>query len=108
VTQRQGTPIRTAFDALFEKCPASPRASIETSSLVLTRAIILESDRLSMLSRRQIAIEEREGLLTCVPVAQDVREQLGTRTIGITVRETWLPSRLQSIFLDHIRMAASP
>jgi DNA-binding transcriptional LysR family regulator len=107
VAQRPGTPIRAAFDALFEKRPASPRASIETSSLVLTRAIILESDRLSMLSRRQIAIEEREGLLACVPVAQDVRERLGTRTIGITMRETWLPSRLQSIFLDHMRMAAS-
>lgn len=107
VAQRPGTPIRAAFDALFEKCPASPRASIETSSLVLTRAIILESDRLSMLSRRQIAIEEREGLLTSVPVAQDVHERLGTRTIGITMRETWLPSRLQSIFLDHIRAAAA-
>ncbi|MCQ4629277.1 DNA-binding transcriptional LysR family regulator [Shinella sp. BE166] len=108
VAQRPGTPIRAAFDTLFEKCPTSPRASIETSSLILTRAIILESDRLSMLSRRQIAIEEREGLLTCVAVAQDVRERLGTRTIGITVRENWLPSRLQSTFLDHIRMAASP
>jgi LysR family transcriptional regulator of gallate degradation len=107
VAQRPGTPIRAAFDALFEKCPASPRASIETSSLVLTRAIILESDRLSMLSRRQIAIEEREGLLVSIPVAQDVRERLGTRTIGITMRETWLPSRLQSIFLDHIRAAAA-
>lgn len=107
VAQRPGTPIRAAFDALFEKCSASPRASIETSSLVLTRAIILESDRLSMLSRRQIAIEEREGLLTSIPVAQDVHERLGTRTIGITMRETWLPSRLQSIFLDHIRAAAA-
>ncbi|MCT7667865.1 LysR family transcriptional regulator [Shinella kummerowiae] len=107
VAQRPGTPIRAAFDALFEKCPASPRASIETSSLVLTRAIILESDRLSMLSRRQIAIEEREGLLTSIPVAQEVHERLGTRTIGITMRETWLPSRLQSIFLDHIRAAAA-
>jgi LysR family transcriptional regulator of gallate degradation len=107
VAQRPGTPIRAAFDTLFEKCPASPRASIETSSLVLTRAIILESDRLSMLSRRQIAIEEREGLLTSIPVAQDVHERLGTRTIGITMRETWLPSRLQSIFLDHIRAAAA-
>lgn len=107
VAQRPGTPIRTAFNALFEKCPAPPRASIETSSLVLTRAIILESDRLSMLSRRQIAVEEREGLLTCLPVAGDVRKQLGGRTIGITMRETWLPSRLQSIFLDHMRMAAS-
>lgn len=102
VTQRPGTPIRAAFDALFEKCPAPPRASIETSSLVLTRAIILESDRLSMLSRRQIAIEEREGLLKCVPVAGDVR--LGTRTIGITMRENWLPSGLQSRFLEQLRL----
>ncbi len=46
-------PIRAAFDALFAGCGDAPRASIETSSLVLTRAIILESDRLSMLSRRQ-------------------------------------------------------
>jgi LysR family transcriptional regulator, regulator for genes of the gallate degradation pathway len=107
VAQRPGTPIRAAFDALFKICPALPRTSIETSSLVLTRAIILESDRLSMLSRRQIAVEEREGLLACVPVTQEVLERLGTRTIGITVRETWLPSRLQSIFLDHIRLAAA-
>lgn len=106
VAQRPGTPIRAAFDALFEKCTAPPRAGIETSSLVLTRAIILESDRLSMLSRRQIAIEEREGLLTCVPIAKDVRERLGTRTIGMTMRENWLPNRLQSIFLSHIRTAA--
>lgn len=107
VAQRPGTPIRTAFDTLFEGATVPPRASIETSSLVLTRAIILESDRLSMLSRRQIAIEERENLLSCIPVTEDVRARLGTRTIGITMRENWLPSRLQSIFLDHVRMAAS-
>lgn len=106
VAQRPGTPIRAAFDALFEGSAAPPRASIETSSLVLTRAIILESDRLSMLSRRQIAIEERENLLRPIPVAEDVRARLGTRTIGITMRESWLPSRLQAIFLDHIRAAA--
>lgn len=103
VAQSPGTPIRSAFDALFEKCSISPRASIETSSLVLTRAIILESDRLSMLSRRQIAIEEREGLLKCVPVADEVRHRLGTRTIGITMRENWLPSGLQSRFLEQLR-----
>ncbi|SOC46090.1 regulatory helix-turn-helix LysR family protein [Rhizobium subbaraonis] len=103
VAQRPGTPIRAAFDALFEKCSTPPRASIETSSLVLTRAVILESDRLSMLSRRQIAIEEREGLLKCIPVAEDVRHRLGTRTIGITMRENWLPSGLQSRFLEQLR-----
>lgn len=107
VAQRPGTPIRAAFDTLFETCPVPPRATIETSSLVLTRAIILESDRLSMLSRRQIAIEEREGLLACVPLAEDVRERLGTRTIGVTTRENWLPSQLQSRFLNQIRSVAA-
>lgn len=107
VAQRPGTPIRAAFDSLFEGRDPPPRASIETSSLVLTRAIILESDRLSMLSRRQIAVEEREKLLSCIPVAEDVQRRLGTRTIGITTRENWLPSRLQATFLDHIRAAAN-
>jgi LysR family transcriptional regulator, regulator for genes of the gallate degradation pathway len=107
VAQRPGTPIRAAFDALFEEHGSTPRASIESSSLVLTRAIILESDRLSMLSRRQITIEERENLLSCIPIAEDVRRRLGTRTIGLTMRENWLPNRLQSSFLAHIRLAAS-
>lgn len=106
VAQRPGTPIRAAFDALFEKCPSPPRTSIETSSLVLTRAIIMESDRLSMLSRRQIAVEEREGLLHCIPVSEDVRQRLGMRTIGITMRENWLPSGLQSMFLEQLRRVA--
>ncbi|MGK9199110.1 MULTISPECIES: LysR substrate-binding domain-containing protein [Sinorhizobium] len=107
VAQRPGTPIRAAFDALFAGCGDAPRASIETSSLVLTRAIILESDRLSMLSRRQIAIEERENLLGCIPVADEVRSRLRTRTIGVTVRENWLPSRLQKTFLEYLRVAAA-
>ncbi|MDR6759380.1 DNA-binding transcriptional LysR family regulator [Mycoplana sp. BE70] len=107
VAQRPGTPIRAAFDALFEGSGTPPSASIETSSLVLTRAIILESDRLSMLSRRQIAIEERENLLSCVPVTKEVQSRLGSRTIGITMRENWLPSRLQATFLECIRDAAA-
>lgn len=106
VAQTSGTPIRAAFDALFEGSP-SPKASIETSSLVLTRAIILESDSLAMLSRRQIAIEERASLLRCIPVAGDVLKRLGTRTIGLTVRANWMPSKLQQDFIQHVRHAAT-
>jgi DNA-binding transcriptional LysR family regulator len=105
VAQRPGTPIRAAFDALFEDHPTPPRASIETSSLVLTRAIVIESDRLTMLSRRQIAIEEREGILRCIPVSPEVKRLLRARTIGVTTREDWLPSRLQRTFLEHLRAA---
>jgi LysR family transcriptional regulator, regulator for genes of the gallate degradation pathway len=60
-----------------------------------------------MLSRRQIAIEERENLLSCIPVADEVRSRLRTRTIGVTVRENWLPSRLQKTFLEYLRVAAA-
>lgn len=105
VAQTSGTPIRAAFDTLFEGTPP-PKASIETSSLVLTRAIILESDRLAMLSRRQIAIEEKEGLLRCIPVTGDVLKRLGTRTIGLTVRANWMPSKLQQDFIQNLRHAA--
>jgi LysR family transcriptional regulator, regulator for genes of the gallate degradation pathway len=106
VAQTSGTPIRAAFDALFKGMPP-PKASIETSSLVLTRAIILESDRLSMLSRRQIAVEEGENLLCCIRVSKDAEERLGTRTIGLTTRENWLPSKLQAEFLQYLRSASA-
>lgn len=106
VAQRPGTPIRTAFDALFAELAAPPRTSIETSSLVLTRAIVIESDRLALLSRRQIAIEEREGILCRIPVSANVANRISRRTIGITMREDWLPSRLQHAFLEHLRTAS--
>lgn len=107
VAQRSGTPIRAAFDGLFAGLSTPPRTSIETSSLVLTRAIVIESDRLAMLSRRQIAIEDREGILRCVPVSADVADRISRRTIGVTMREDWLPSRLQRAFLEHLRTAGT-
>lgn len=105
VAQRPGTPIRTAFDTLFADLKTPPRTSTETSSLVLTRAIVIESDRLALLSRRQIAIEEREGILCCIPVSADVANRISRRTIGVTMRDDWLPSRLQQSFLEHLRVA---
>jgi DNA-binding transcriptional LysR family regulator len=107
VAQRPGAPIRAAFDALFKGGSMNPKASVETSSLVLTRALILESDRLSMLSRRQIAVEDETKLLCCPPLSGDVQKCMGNRTIGFTVRENWLPSRLQSAFIDRLRAAAT-
>lgn len=107
VAQRPGTPIRAAHDKLFADFADPPKPSIETSSLVLTRAIVIESDRLAMLSRRQIAIEDREAILRCIPVSAAVERRLNTRMIGLTMRESWLPSRLQSAFLGEIHKAAA-
>ncbi len=101
VIPREGTPVRAAFEALFAEGP-KPSANIETSSLVATRGILLESDRLTLLSHRQIAIEERVKLLDVLPFPLPDT----SRPIGVTTRSGWLPSPVHEHFLDCLRRAA--
>ncbi|WP_435171217.1 LysR substrate-binding domain-containing protein [Falsirhodobacter sp. 1013] len=106
VAQHSNTPIRMAFDELFEGAASRPRVDVESSSLVLTRAILLDSDHLAMLSRRQIAIEMQVNLLRAVSLAPEVANRLSARAIGVTTRLDWLPSRLQQAFLEVLREEA--
>lgn len=103
VVPRNATPTRRRFDRLFEgvdfKC-----GIIECSSLVVLRAILIKSDRLTLLSRRQILYEEQQGLLVALP--DEV--PFGQRPIGVTTRKNWKPSRLQRIFLKYLSEAAKP
>ena len=111
VVPRKGTPIRRVFEQLFDEAPEPkednaperPRIQIETSSLVVTRALLVESDRLTLLSRRQIAFEERHGLLEVVPFPLPET----SRPIGLTTRVGWLPSPIHRTFLDLLREQAS-
>jgi LysR family transcriptional regulator of gallate degradation len=45
-----------------------PDHAIEANTVVMVRGLLMESDRVSVLSRRQIYYEEREGLLTVLPI----------------------------------------
>lgn len=93
---RRGTPARTAFARVFtEKGLPAPEDVIECSSMVAIRGLLLNSDRLAMLPARQVALEERSGLL-CVsrsPVPDT------SRVIGYTLRKGWKPTRAQTHFL---------
>jgi len=102
VIPKAGTPVRAAFHDLFS--PGNhPRVNIETGSFVATRGLLLESDRLTLLSRRQIAIEMNAGLLTIVPFSLPPE----ARSIGLTTRNGWLPSAVQSRFVDCLRESAA-
>ena len=101
VIPREGTPVRGAFEALFATGPR-PSANIETSSLVATRGILLESDRLTLLSHRQIAIEERMKLLQVLPFPLPET----SRSVGVTTRRGWLPSPVHLHFLQCLGTAA--
>ena len=105
VLPRSGTPTRALFDAIasangFGLSPGG--GVVETGSLVALRGILLASDRLTLLSRRQIAYEERSGLLGLVNVALPPTR----RPIGVTMRAGWKPTTLQAEFLAALRRAA--
>lgn len=83
VVPRVGTPTRTIFERLFQRIGAPvPTKLFEASSLVAVRALLIESDRLTILSRSQIEYEERAGILSILPIALPET----ARPIGITTR----------------------
>lgn len=101
VIARPGAPIRTAVEALL---PAAVIGSaIITSSVILLREILRESNCLGALSRMQALPEGESSALAVVPLA--VPESL--RPIGITTRAGWEPTAAQSRFLDILRISAS-
>ena len=92
-----GSPTRTAFEALFEG-RTQRHGLITSSSLVVVRALLARSDRLTLLSRRRALYEEDQGLL--VPLNFPLPQT--RRSICITTRRDWRPTRFQAKFLDRL------
>lgn len=97
VIPRRGAPTRIHFEKLFGGHP--PSGLVESSSLVVIRALLAASDRLTLLSRRRILYEEQLGLLTALPVPLPFT----ARQVGVTTRANWHPTRLQGEFLAILR-----
>jgi len=104
VLPRHGTPTRALFEAaIVDHGLTVPPHVIETSSLVMIRGLLLESDRVTILSRHQIRFELQTGLLAALPF--DIS---GTgRPIGLTYRKTGSLSPAAKLFADEIRAAAA-
>lgn len=100
VVPRQGTPTRAMFDRLFEGA-TPPACPVESSSLVLIRGLLTESDHLTLISAHQIRHEERAGVLAPLPFDMSAT----SRPIGITHRRDWRPTATQRDFLDCVRAA---
>ncbi|MBI1619810.1 LysR family transcriptional regulator [Aquamicrobium zhengzhouense] len=103
---RRSTPTRVIFDAIAAEHGFGPRDGegiVETGSLVALRGILVQSDRLTILSRHQIRYEEEAGLLRVLPVELPATE----RPIGIASRTGWKPTALQAEFLAALRDVSS-
>lgn len=100
VAPRQGTPARQAFTAFFSRHNLpEPSEIVESSSLVATRGLLLESDRVALLSSRQVEIEVRHHLLS----VKGQRLEGTQRKIGITFRKSWRPTMLQQAFISLLK-----
>ncbi|HYA66185.1 MAG TPA: LysR substrate-binding domain-containing protein [Burkholderiaceae bacterium] len=103
VVPRRGTPTRDHFEGLFRDFrPPRALGLVESSSFALIRALLLQSDRLTMISAHQVRLEATQGLLTTL--RYDVGDT--RRPIGLTTRRSWRPAPTQRLFLDLLKSAA--
>lgn len=103
VAPRIGAASRPYFDRFYEtlKRPETEAHPIRAGALGTIRGILLESDRLAIVSAQQVDYELRVQLLSKIPY-----ELADTnRAIGIITRDNWAPSVPQQRFLHHLQTA---
>ncbi|EGF91058.1 bacterial regulatory helix-turn-helix protein, lysR family protein [Asticcacaulis biprosthecium C19] len=99
ILPRPGTPGRTVFEQFMaNKGLTPPRRVVECASLVAARALLLRTDMAALLSARQVEYEIRQGLLKIMgpPLTGS------TRSIGITTRTGFSPTRLHVAMLRQL------
>lgn len=103
IAPRQGTPTRAIFSQFFEaRGLTPPQDVVECSSLVAVRGLLLNSDRITLLPARQVAVEVKSGLLaiSAQPLPDSKRE------IGYTLRKHWKPTPVQARFIELLTQIA--
>ena len=97
---QKGIPLRDRWEAHFmSEGLMPPRVSVECGSGIAIRQILMKTDFLTLLSLDQVAVELEAGWLTVI----GRMPQTLTRTIGLTYREGWLPTRTQKAFIETLR-----
>lgn len=91
-----GASRRTRFEKLFDG-RRRPHARIATCSQTTIRSLLAQSDRLTLLTSYELMYEE--DTLTAVPFGPIEP----VPSIGLTMRENWLPTQLQASFIDLIQ-----
>lgn len=98
VMPRRSTPMRGVLDAYF--ADRAPSDVAETSSVIMMREMLRESDYLGGLSRMQAEVESATLAILPVTVPNAMRP------IGITTRADWEPTKSQRDFLNLLRQTA--
>jgi LysR family transcriptional regulator of gallate degradation len=97
-----GASRRIRFEKMFAG-RRQPQARVSTCSLPTIRLLLTQSDRLTLMTTFELIYEE--DALTAVPFGPIEP----VPSIGLTVRDNWLPTQLQANFIDliHKRIVGS-
>jgi len=98
-----GSPRRAVYEGLLAAIGRVPTSTLQTSSLGLTRAILSETDRITLLTHHESRAEQDMGLLTVLPLAVPHPG----RHVQVTTRNDWLPTAVQVRFLDALQAHAN-
>jgi LysR family transcriptional regulator of gallate degradation len=91
------------FETLrIEDQPDTPVRAVSSSMAVL-RGVLAQGPYISIVSRHQIKIDEKLGVICKldVPLHGDLR------AIGLTYRNDWKPTQTQSLFIEYLRQFSS-
>ncbi len=103
VLPSRGTPARSLFDQVLKSHDIEPpQHAVETSSLSTVRGLLLESDRIALLSEHQIYYDKKYDVLTALPL--ELKKTY--RPIGVTMRSHTPPSPAAQLFLNSLRQVA--
>ena len=95
-----GTPSHAAFERAFRADGVEPPAArLQGNSPAIVRSLLLSSDRLALLSVRQVQHELQQRILKVVPV--DVRHT--ERRIGLATLRDSVPSPGMTVLLCALR-----
>ncbi|GAB1270259.1 LysR substrate-binding domain-containing protein [Aurantivibrio infirmus] len=104
IAPRTQTPARLRFQEIFASHKIDePGHIIECSSSVAIRGLLLRSDRLALLSKRQVQLDIESGILAVLPM----EFKRSARAIGVTTRKDWRPTAGQQHYLDIVRKACA-
>jgi DNA-binding transcriptional LysR family regulator len=103
VVPQRNVPRRAVIDSILARLPGKPPLVVETSSLAMMMAMLVESDCITLLSRSQI----REAYPGSEMVALELETPEATRTVGYTVRTEWLGTPMQQAFLKQLALEAA-
>jgi LysR family transcriptional regulator of gallate degradation len=104
VLPTRNAPTRLLFDEVMKAHNLNtPAHTVETSSLSTVRGLLLESDRVALLSEHQIYYDKKYGLLNALPIIL----KNTYRPIGVTMRAQTQPSPAAQLFLASLRQVAN-